>query len=166
MVFKRGARKRIKTMAKNTPVIMSSHFIEVGDKLTTEELVRDGNYTYATPGVSSKNFPVRPHERGIVEVVLIKFDYDPGSNEAVAEAKRLGLEQPIYEYALYFGAQYPDVQCVGPVVFLHEPWQDPDGYRHVLYLWGFPGHRLLRVHIRTPRDDPWGSYVRFAFVRK
>jgi hypothetical protein len=39
--------------------------------------------------------------------VLLEFAQGVTSEEAVAEATRLGLDRPIYEDALAFGAAYP-----------------------------------------------------------
>ena len=48
-----------------------------------------------------------PHVR---EIVLLQFDHEVTSDEAIGEAARRDLARPVYEDALYFGAAYPDVQ--------------------------------------------------------
>jgi len=40
----------------------------------------------------------------------------------------------IYEDALYFGVNYPDVQLDGPVAFLHDPWLGNHGRRDTMCL--------------------------------
>ena len=77
------------------------------------------------------------------EVVLLEFARGVTSEEAVAEATRLGLERPIYEDALAFGAAYPAVQIERPVVFLHDPWFGFFGRRDVISLWCNAGRREL-----------------------
>ncbi len=136
---------------------------KVGDSRTTEELVRDGNYNYANPNINSRSFPVRRTMSVTREIVLIEFDHDPTSEEAIAEAAKQSLERPVYEDALYFGVEHPEVQRERPVVFLHEPWRDPDGYRLVLSLWRLSGDRRLDLHYF---DHMWYRHSRFAFVRK
>lgn len=135
---------------------------KVGDGRKTEELVRAGNYNYANSYVNSTNFPVRS-KPGVREIVLIEFDHDPTSEEVLAEAVKQGLERPLYEDALYFGVEHPEVQRERPVIFLHEPWRDPYGGLIVVYLWGGAGFRGLSLFYF---DDGWFRYYRFAFVRK
>lgn len=137
--------------------------ITVGDGRTTEGLVRDGRYDYANSYIISQNFPMRSRKPGVKEVVLLEFDRDVTSEEAIAEATRQGLERPTYEDALYFGIQYPDVQRERLVVFLHEPWRDPNGYLFVVCLWRRIGRRGLDLRWFGLR---WGRGSRFAFVRK
>lgn len=139
---------------------------KVGDGRTTEELVRDGNYNYANSDINSRNFPIRS-KRGVREIVLLEFDRDVSSEEAIAEAAKQGLERPVYEDALYFGVEHPDVQRERPVAFLHEPWRgpsgNPGGHLHVLFLWSYAGNRELHL---PWFDDRWPRDFRFAFVRK
>ena len=136
---------------------------KIGDGRTTEELVRAGNYNHANQNINSRNFPVRSAKRGMREIVLLEFDHDSTSEEVLAEAAKQGLERPVYEDALYFGVEHPDVQRERLVVFLHEPWCDPDGLLDVLFLWSFAGYRRLSLYWF---DDWWVRYYRFAFVRK
>jgi hypothetical protein len=132
------------------------------DGRCTEELVEAGNYGYAHSCVNSENFPARHHGgRRAREIVLLEFDRDVTSDEVMTEAARRGLERPTYEDALYFGIEYPAVQCQGPVVFLHDPWVGFFGRRDVLCLWSNAGRRELGL---DGFDDRWGRTYRFAFV--
>jgi SAM-dependent methyltransferase len=89
----------------------------------TEELVRAGAYGYAHSCVTTENFPSRsvgdPRAR---EIVVLAFDRDVTSEDAIAAAARMGLTCSEDEDALYFGCQHPDVQREGPLIFLHDPW--------------------------------------------
>ena len=136
---------------------------KVGDSRTTEELVRAGNYNYANPDINSRNFPARRTASVTREIVLLEFDHDVTSEEAIAEAIRQGLERPVYEDALYFGVEHPEVQRERPVVFLHEPWCHLLGFRAVVFLWSDSGDRRLYLH---DFDFRWYRRHRFAFVRK
>jgi len=149
-------------MAKNVSAIVF-RLTKIGDGRTTEELVRAGNYNYANSDINSANFPVRSMKRCVREIVFLEFDHGVTSEEAIAEAEKQELERPIYEDALYFGVEHPDVQCERPVVFLHEPWRDPLGSRSILYLWGNADYRRLYLDYFGRR---WGRDCRFAFVRK
>ena len=140
-----------------------SYRITIGDGRSTEELVEAGDYAYAHSCVSSDNFPARQGDgRRAREIVLLEFDHDVTSDEAIAEAARLGLERPTYEDALYFGIEYPDVQRERRVVFLHHPWFGFFGRRDVLCLWTNAGRRELGLE---GFDDRWTRNSRFGFVR-
>ena len=136
--------------------------IIVGDGRSTEALVEAGHYGYAHSCVNSENFPSR-HLGGqrTRDVVLVEFDREVTSTDAVSEAGRRGLEPPTYEDALYFGITYPDVQSQRPVVFLHDPWLGFFGRRDVLCLWSNAGRRELGLE---GFDDRWSPPSRFAFV--
>jgi hypothetical protein len=136
--------------------------IMTADGRSTDELVEAGNYGYAHSCVNSENFPAR-HFGGkrVREIVVLEFDHDVTSEEAITEAVQLGLERPMYEHALYFGSRYPDVQHQRPLVFLHEPWVGFFGRRDVLCLWSNAGRRELGLE---GFDDPWSRAYRFAFV--
>jgi hypothetical protein len=137
--------------------------VTTGDGRSTEDLVRAGNYGYAHSCVISENFPVR-HSGGAHtrEIVLLEFNREVTSEEAVAEADGPGLERPTYEDALYFGIQHPEVQRERPLVFLHEPWHGYFGRRDVICLWTNAGRRELGLE---GFDEPWSANYRFAFVR-
>jgi hypothetical protein len=136
--------------------------ITVGDGRSTEKLVETGRYGYAHSCVNSENFPSRhlggPRPR---DVALLEFDHAVTSTDAMAEAAQRKLEPPTYEDALYFGVAYPDVQCQGPVVFLHDPWLGFFGRRDVLCLWSNAGRRELGLE---GFDDRWSPPYRFAFI--
>jgi len=136
---------------------------KIGDGRTTEELVLAGNYNYTNSYVNPINFPVRQTKRGMRKIVLLKFDRETSSEEVIVEAAKQGLERPVYEDALYFGVEHPEVQREQPVVFLHEPWRSPDGFLYVLCLWSNAGGRKLNLDWFGIR---WHRYYRFAFVRK
>jgi hypothetical protein len=137
--------------------------ITVEDGRSTEDLVQAGRYAYAHSCVTSDNFPVRPlGGRRVREIVLVQFPRDVSSEEAIAAAAGLGLGRPTYEDALYFGAEHPEVQRHGPVVFLHDPWFGFFGRRDVLCLWENAGRRELGLE---DYDGRWGPPYRFAFVR-
>jgi len=142
---------------------MGSFRLAIGDGRSTEELVAAGGYAYAHSCVTSDNFPARHSggKRGR-EIVLLEFGREVTSGDAIREAVQLGLERPLYEDALYFGAEYPEVQREGPLVFLHDPWFGFFGRRDVVSLWTNAGRRELGLE---GFDEPWCASWRFAFVR-
>jgi hypothetical protein len=142
---------------------MVRYRIITGDGRSTEELVAAGEYAYAHSCVTSDNFPARPFgqpdER---EIVLLEVDRALTSDAIIAEARGHGLARPVYEDALYFGAQHPQVQRARSVVFLHDPWFGFFGRRDVLCLWSNAGRRELGLE---DFDGLWTGHHRFAFVR-
>lgn len=143
---------------------MRSYRITTGDGRSTEELVEAGHYGYAHSCVTSDNFPVRSSGgKRVREIVLLELDREVSSGEAIAEAGRRGLERPVYEDALHFGAEHPEVQRERPIVFLHEPWFGFFGRWDVLCLWTNAGRRELGLE---GFDDSWSPSYRFAFVRR
>jgi hypothetical protein len=143
--------------------VTGSYRITRGDGRSTEELVAAGKYGYAHSCLMSENFPARHFEgQRVREIILLEFDRDVTSAEAIAEAAAVGLERPMYEDALYFGIEHPDVQRDRPVVFLHDPWSGYFGRRDVLCLWSNAGRRELGLE---GFDERWSTNYRFAFVR-
>ena len=137
--------------------------ITIGDGRSTEELVEAGHYGYAHSCLSSENFPSRRFGTPLLrEVVLLEFDHDLMSEDVLAQAARLGLVRPMYEDALSFGVEHPDVQRHRPVVFLHDPWFGFFGRRDVVCLWSNAGRRELGLE---GFDELWSRSYRFAFIR-
>ena len=143
--------------------VAGSFRIAIGDGRRTEALVAAGGYGYAHSCLTSENFPAR-HLGGTRrrDIVLLAFDGALTSADAIGQAARLGLERPVYEDALYFGIDHPEVQRAGSVVFLHDPWFGYFGRRDVLCLWTNAGRRELGLE---GFDDLWAPAHRFAFVR-
>jgi hypothetical protein len=71
---------------------------------STEQLVEAGGYGYVHSCVTSDNFPVRAMPGGprVSEIVLLGFEGDVTTAEALAEAARRRLERPTNEDALHF----------------------------------------------------------------
>jgi hypothetical protein len=143
---------------------MRSYSIVTGDGRSTEELMAAGGYGYVHSCMISDNFPARPSAvQRTREIVLLAVDREVTSSEAIAAATRLALESPVYEDAFYFGIQHPDVQCEGPVVFLHDPWLGYFGRRDVVCLWINAGRREIGLE---DFDGRWSRDVRLAFVKR
>lgn len=123
-----------------------------------------GQYGYAQAAVTSDNFPAdRAAPARVRHIVLLEFDRPVAFEDVVAAARRLDLERPTYEDALYFGIAHPDVQRERPIIFLHEPWLGAFGRRDVLCLWHNAGRRELGLE---GFDETWGPQFRFALVQR
>jgi hypothetical protein len=140
----------------------TAYRLTIGEGESTEALVAAGDYAYAHSCVTSENFPARPPGAGEArDIVLLAFDRPVTSAEAIGQAAARGLRAPSYEDALRFGVQYPDVQRLHPVVFLHDPWLGFFGRRDVLCLWTNAGRRELGLE---GFDDVWSPDHRLAFA--
>lgn len=136
--------------------------IALGGGRSTEDLVAAGRYGYAHSCVTSDNFPVRPLRARGRGLVLLSLGREVTTEAAVAEASLRGLDRPVYEDALHFGATFPDLALDRPVVFLHDPWFGFFGRRDVISLWQNAGRRELGLE---DFEGPWAAHWRFAFVR-
>ena len=136
--------------------------LAIGGNRTTEEVVAAGKYDYSNDNVNSQNFPMRPG-RGHSQIEIIDFGREVTSEEALIEAKKRGLERPDYEDALLFGEQFSEKQRERPIVFLHEPWLNPDRLLHVLVLRGRSVGRRLDLDWFA---FSWRRDYVFAFARK
>jgi hypothetical protein len=145
-----------------TARVSDAYRITTGDGRSTEALVEAGGYGYAHSCVTSEHFPSRSLDgRRVRRVVLLALDREATSEDVIREAARRGLARPTYEDALAFGAEHPEVQRGGPVVFLHDPWFGLSGRRDVVCLWENAGRRELGLE---GFDQPWSPAHRFAFV--
>jgi hypothetical protein len=141
-------------------ITLRTYAITIDDGRSTEELVAAGAYGYAHSCVTSENFPVRSGARRRA-VVLLAFEREMTTADAIRAATRAGLERPRYEDALAFGAEHPDAQRGAPIVFLHEPWHGYFGRWDVMCLWENAGRRELGLEDVERR---WPAGYRFAFV--
>ncbi len=144
--------------------------LRVSSSRSTDEVVAAGKYDWENNTINSQNFPMRELPEGTVEIEFLEFDYDPTSEQVLAEVERRNklnteytLERPMYEEALFFGEQYPQEQRKHPIVFLHEPWRDSVGGRRVVVLLEDASGRCLSLYWF---DHGWFRRYRFAFVRK
>ncbi|OGM95308.1 hypothetical protein A2524_04535 [Candidatus Wolfebacteria bacterium RIFOXYD12_FULL_48_21] len=97
--------------------------INTAGNRTTEDVVAAGNYSWASEIVNGVNFPMRPMPEGLREIVILEFDHLPTQDQMLRVVSGQDLDFPRHEDALFFGEQYPDEQCNGSIVFLHEPWK-------------------------------------------
>lgn len=140
--------------------------ISVGGNWTTEQVVKDGNYSYANPNITSRLFPWRRRSGKrtieLVDMTAHGFPSTYSDDDALAVLDKLGLDRPVYEDGLLTGKQYPDKQKERPIMFPHEPVV-VDGGSDVVYLWGYAGSRKLSLGRTVIR---WYSSVLVAGVRK
>jgi hypothetical protein len=118
---------------------------------------------YAKVFTSSPAFSVNNNSEAI-KFRLVKFDKDYLLPEIMSEIKKQGYELPEAQDAVWFAAQYPELQMEFPIAFLHQPWiSSTNGGENVLILRSYSGLRYLHMHLF---DSRWYSHIRFAVIEK
>lgn len=141
---------------------VGTFLVSVEAGVTTEQLIAAGNYSEAPSWMVSKVFPVRKRLLETVCIKLLKFQYPPTTAQVVGTAGKLGLLRADYEFALFFGAQYPEEQRNGEIIF-PEVNKDRDAIR-------LSGDSKGRYLYRVWGSGRWGwngldkRPPRFAFV--
>ena len=101
--------------------------------------VGEGN-RLAAGDFTAKNFPITGEGKVTAQLVLVHFNRDISSEDAVKEMAQMGLEPAKTEHLLAYGAQHwqrdPEL-----VVALGSVWAGPDGDRGVPCLVGCGGDR-------------------------
>ena len=127
-----------------------------------DTLKTDGKYGYVNEYITPKNFPFTAQEDDTAQLVLVHFDRDISSEDAVKEMERMGIEPAKIEHLMAYGAQHWDGKPE-LVVALGSVWVGPNGYRYVPYLDDRYSER--RLYLRD-WDGDWRALGRFLAVRK
>jgi hypothetical protein len=129
---------------------------------TIDQMIEAGKYDYRNDNITVDNFPITGEGKVTSQLVLVHFNRDISSEDAVKEMAQMGLEPAKTEHLLAYGAQHwkrdPEL-----VVALGSSWVDPDGDRSVPCLDGSYEDRRLSLRWW---DDDWDDYWRFLAVRK
>ena len=130
----------------------SSFRVKMGAAETTDEIaayLNANGFNYVNEWINQKNFPLKAKEIPEDDEVVI---YDPGTSfteeEGLAILKREGLLRPTYEHGLRFAREHGTTTTSAKkpfVIFLHEPWQDPDGDRRIVCVNRYPDDRKLSL---------------------
>lgn len=125
-------------------------------------MIAAGNYDHRNSHITAENFPITGNGQVTTEIVLVHFNRDIESDDAVKEQEQMGLRPATLPELLAFGAKYPDVQREFPIVALGSSWVDPFGDRHVPSLDRWDDERELYLDYY---DDGWDGDCRFLAVR-
>jgi hypothetical protein len=150
-------------MTTTTNASVTAYPITIDYRKTFDEMLKAGKYDYANQDITSKHFSITGEGEVQTELLLVHFDRDIESDDAMAELDRMGLEPARLEHATAFGEKHPDVQRQYPIVFLGSVWSGPDGFRRVPYLDRWSDGRRLYLDYWP---DEWDRSCRFAAVRK
>ena len=129
---------------------------------TLDQMIEAGKYDYRNEYITVDNFPITGEGKVTSQLVLVHFNRDISSEDAVKEMAQMGLEPAKTEHLLAYGAQHwqrdPEL-----VVALGSSWVGPGGHRYVPCLRGGCGDRRLRLFWW---DGVWHGSWRFLAVRK
>lgn len=110
------------------------------------------------------SLPVLSAALNIREIIILVFEHNVSPEDAIYEAKKLGLDYSTHEHVSYFEVEYPSVQQVHPIVFIHARSFDSYDINYKLCMGRYDDpHR--RVHPDVTSGDYNRCYDRFAFVR-
>ena len=136
-----------------------SVFVKMSGTETTAEIVatlRANGFNYVNDCVTQENFPLAAKDGDDVEIEIIDPGCDFSEKEGLGFLTGAGLMRPTYEHALRFAEQHGRTTTSEKkpfVVFLHEAWQDPDGYRRGLFVDRGPSRRELILSYPDDRVD-------------
>ncbi len=136
--------------------------INVNGNRTTEQILSVSNFIYTDFRINNQDLPMRP-QQGSREIVLISMSDSFTYQDALIKLNKLGLEQPVYEDALFFGEQYPEKSFKFSVMFPHEPISGPNGRLDIMSLICDVGGRLYALY---QTDTVWDSETLIIGVRK
>ncbi len=127
---------------------------------TLDQMIEAGKYDH-NDNITAENFPI---EEGTVEieVVLVHFNHDISSENAIKEMEQMGLEPAKREHLLAYSAQH--WQCDPElIVALGSSQVITNGNRNVPCLIGCYGDREFKW---LSFDGDWLDSWRFLAVRK
>jgi hypothetical protein len=130
---------------------------------TLQEMIKAGNYGSVNSEITAEHFPVIAKGRVVTEIVVVHFNRNISSKDALDEMARFGLRAAALPELLAFGEAQPEVQQQFPVIALGSFWQGNDGNRGVPYLNCWDNVRWLGL---VWFDDGWGFGCRFACVHR
>ncbi len=156
---------------------------------TLLQMIQAGKYDHADHEINAEHFPIvydmgeyevsivthdaetaklfQPPQKGKwkveLEVILVHFNRNISSDDAIKEMDQLGLRPAVLPELLAFGEMHPAVQKDFPIVALGSVWLLGGGNRRVPGLDRWVAEREL--HLFYFVGDWLGGY-RFAAVRK
>lgn len=141
----------------------SRYSVAVNYEMDLEEAVKNGNYDWINPNITSANFPPKGKSTTDVEVELVHFDNYITTNVAVNNLKKMGYRPAGLRELLALGEKAPDIHKEFPVVALGSMWNDANGDANVACIYRSGKARNLRL---VGYSGGWYARWRFAAVRK
>lgn len=140
-----------------------SYAVTVNYGQAVEQLVRSGQYGWTNDAINGRNFPSREKGQAQIDILLVTFDRNISSEDAIKAMDAQGLRPATLKELLALGVAFPELQRENPIVALGSTWRHPRGRVSVPYLYGDVGGRGLDLFWF---DGPWLPTCRFAAVSK
>ncbi|TSC73105.1 MAG: Uncharacterized protein G01um101438_128 [Parcubacteria group bacterium Gr01-1014_38] len=134
--------------------------VTVDFRQSLAEMIKAGKYDDVNEDITAEHFLIEGTGTVETEVVLVHFDCDIESDDAIREMEQMGLISGKIEHLLALGAEYPDLEY--PIICLGSVWVDRDGRHAVPYLRRWNVGRELRLHWG---DRRWRDDCRFLALR-
>lgn len=145
--------------------IVSSFEVNFDYEQSFADMVKAGNYYYVRPDITSENFALDAECAWAQEIFILRFGVMTPSEPIIKAMDAQGLRPATLTHALALGANYPEAQKQGPIIFLGSPWVNASGDDYVPRLDSNVenSNRVLNLVWSGGR---WRLWHRFAAVRK
>jgi hypothetical protein len=139
--------------------------LKVNYNRSIESLIKDNDYNYVNPDITNKNFPRKGKGTKNIDVEFFNIKEYKTTEQILKMIEKDNLEPLTIHELLTFSIQYPDEQRKHPIAALGSAWVDPDGYRHVGYLYGDADGRYCYLYWGLP-ERQWSPDYVFAVRRR
>lgn len=73
-------------------------------------MIATGHYNHTNPDINDRNFPLQGEGEVPLDLILVHFNRDITSKDAIAELKQMGLRPATLPELLALGEKYPEEQ--------------------------------------------------------
>jgi hypothetical protein len=148
-----------------SPTISSTFHVTVDYDLTVDEMAKAGKFDWVAMGVDSRHFSTSHHGTSEVEMVLVQFDRNVGTEEVLHELGTRDLRPADALELLAFDASYPETGRTfpSPIVAFGSVHSQGSG-EALLIENGVLARRLDSTAFSWYSE--WGTSYRFAAVRE
>ncbi len=127
----------------------SGYSITIDYSRPLSDMIKDGNYYYASDVFSSENFSIDGKGTADIKLRLIHHDQQLTAKQIEEHLVSLGLQSAKLEHLIAFGAKYPDKQREFLVYALGSTWLTSEGHRFVPHLCMEGSGRCLSLNWRV-----------------
>ncbi len=107
-------------------------------------MIGAGSYNYHNEHINQRNFSLNGSGVDENKAALVSFDEPMESDQVLAALSERGLTPAPIEVLLALGEQHPDLQRQFPIIALGSIWENDNGRKDVVCLWGgSQGRRLF-----------------------
>jgi len=130
---------------------------------TIDKLIEAGKCSCRSENITADNFPITGEGRVIAQLVLIHFNRNISSENAIKEMVRMGLEPAKIEHLLAYSTQHWRQQDPRLIVALGSSWAYRRGFHSVPSLENYRGHPYIGLQGFV---NDWLRDCRFLALRR